>query len=144
MIFVLKKNNGNFSLYLKRTSNKNVVMAAAWQVSFCSSFDLDWCCPVWRSLRKYIQRYYGISIYAFLISPHVANLHNTKTSISPIRKRYFQKRTPLNSTLKSLSNKLKKLFMSYALHVTILDKGSKCHTFVANSLTYNWKWGKNI
>ena len=38
--FCVKK-KGNFSLYLKRTSNKTVVMATAWQVSFCSPFDLD-------------------------------------------------------------------------------------------------------
>ena len=67
MIFVVKK-YGNFSLYLKKTSNKTVVMATAWQVSFCSPFDLDWWCQVWRSLHEYFQRYYWISICAFLIS----------------------------------------------------------------------------
>ena len=51
MIFVVNK-YGNFSLYLKKTSYKTVVMATAWQVSFCSPFDLDWWCQVCRSLRE--------------------------------------------------------------------------------------------
>ena len=71
-------------------------MTTKLQDSFCSLFDVNLLYQVQRVPHQYFQRSYWISICAYNLSTpwrhHVANLHNTKTSISPKRKKIIQKR----------------------------------------------------
>ena len=73
----------------KGTGAKWVAMTTNLHNSFCPPFDLYLWCEVWRSTRKYFQRYYWISIYPFFNSQQ----HDAMTLlICIIQKRQYPKR----------------------------------------------------